>query len=110
MADKERGYTSGPREWTGERLIGSDLYSDGCHEDVIGFEPFEGHNFGYGPHIRSNKALISAAPELLEALEWMVANDETNEGDEWEEINRFWIDGLNRARAAIAKAKGQSHA
>ena len=56
-----------------------------------------------------------AAPELLEALEWMVAEDDTNEGDTpmpdhggrtWNEINAYWIDGLNKARAAIAKAKG----
>jgi hypothetical protein len=61
--------------------------------------------------------LIASAPELLEALEWMVANDETNEGDtpmpeyggrSWNEINAYWLDGLNRARAAIAKARGQA--
>lgn len=62
--------------------------------------------------------------ELLAALKWMVDNDETNEGDEpldndltagmlgvrpgatWNEINAYWIEGLNRARAAIAKAEG----
>jgi len=47
---------------------------------------------------------------LREALQWMVDNDETNEGDEplyekggrsWNEINAYWIDGLNRARAAL---------
>ena len=54
-------------------------------------------------------------PELLEALIWMLENDETNEGDEpveslggssWNEYNSYWIDGLNKARAAIAKATG----
>lgn len=63
----------------------------------------------------ANASLIAAAPELLEALKWMVENDETNEGDvpmpehngmTWNEINEFWIAGLNRARAAIAKAEG----
>ena len=58
-----------------------------------------------------------AAPELLDALEWMVSEDETNEGDvplpdkgglTWNEINAYWIDGLNKARAAIAKAKGET--
>lgn len=53
--------------------------------------------------------------ELVEALKWMVDNDETNEGDEpledlggrsWNEINAYWVDGLNRARDAIAKAEG----
>lgn len=55
-------------------------------------------------------------PELLEALIWMVENDETNEGSEpckelgglsWDQYNSYWIDGLNKARAAIAKASGE---
>jgi hypothetical protein len=63
----------------------------------------------------ANARLIAAAPDLLEALKWMVENDETNTGDEplddhggytWNEINAYWIAGLNRARAAIAKATG----
>jgi hypothetical protein len=50
----------------------------------------------------------------LEALEWMVANDDTNEGDEpverlggqsWNEYNAYWIDGLNKAREAITAIK-----
>ena len=49
---------------------------------------------------------------LREALQWFVVNDDTNEGDEpmpeyggrtWNEINAYWIDGLNRARAALAE-------
>lgn len=48
---------------------------------------------------------------LVEALEWMIANDDTNEGDTplpehgnrtWNEINEYWIDGLNKARAVLA--------
>jgi hypothetical protein len=55
--------------------------------------------------------------ELLEALEWMVANDDTNEGEEpvdslggvtWNEYNEYWVTGLNKARAAIAKATGET--
>jgi hypothetical protein len=50
----------------------------------------------------------------LEALEWMVANDDTNEGDEpverlggqsWNEYNAYWLDGLNNSRAAITAIK-----
>lgn len=48
---------------------------------------------------------------LVEALEWMITNDDTNEGDTpmpelggqtWDEFNAYWIEGLNRARAALA--------
>jgi len=49
---------------------------------------------------------------LREALRWFIDNDETNQGDEpmpefggqsWNEINAYWIDGLNRARAALGE-------
>jgi hypothetical protein len=62
-------------------------------------------------------ALQSLNAELLEALQWMVENDDTNEGDEpldhlggatWNEFNAYWIEGLNKARAAIAKARSQA--
>jgi hypothetical protein len=61
------------------------------------------------------RRLHSVNAELLEALKWMVANDDTNEGDDpverlggqsWNEYNSYWINGLNKARAAIAKAPG----
>lgn len=64
----------------------------------------------------ANARLIAAAPDLLETLIWMVENDETFEGDTplpdhhgatWNEINAYWIAGLNKARAAIAKATGE---
>ena len=51
---------------------------------------------------------------LREALKWFVDNDETNEGDtplpeyggrSWNEINAYWIDGLNRARAALGEGR-----
>jgi hypothetical protein len=61
------------------------------------------------------RRLHSVNADLLEALKWMVANDDTNEGDDpverlggqsWNEYNSYWINGLNKARAAIAKATG----
>ena len=47
---------------------------------------------------------------LREALTWFIENDDTNEGDtpmpdhggrSWNEINAYWIEGLNAARAAL---------
>lgn len=52
--------------------------------------------------------------ELVEALQWYIDNDETNEGDtsiadlggySWNEINAFWIEGKRRAEALIEKVK-----
>lgn len=55
--------------------------------------------------------------KMAEALEWMIANDDTNEGDTpipeiggqtWDEFNSYWINGLNRARAALALYRGEA--
>jgi hypothetical protein len=50
--------------------------------------------------------------ELCTALEWYVSEDETYRGDNsdeggknWDEINAYWIEGQDKALAAIAKAK-----
>ncbi|WP_264041438.1 hypothetical protein [Pectobacterium carotovorum] len=74
------GYTKGPWEWENGVLC-SDKYIVGGNS----------HSFN-----SSNKALIAAAPDLLEALEAVVriADRDTDE--------------FIMARAAIAKAKGES--
>lgn len=60
--------------------------------------------------------LLDENDRLREALQWFVDNDETNEGDTplpehggrtWNEINSYWIDGLNRARDLL-KAGGDA--
>lgn len=52
-------------------------------------------------NLEANVNLILAAPELLEALEWMVLNDGEGEHDAHHEA------GVMRALKAIAKAKGE---
>lgn len=51
---------------------------------------------------------------LRESLQWMIDNDETNEGDTplanyegrtWNDINSPWIEGLNKARAIMEATK-----
>lgn len=63
------------------------------------------------------EAMEADRVRLLEALKWMVENDDTNEGDEpvehlggstWNESNKYWIDGLNKARAAILQSTGET--
>lgn len=78
-------YTRGPWEWENGVLC-SDKY-------IIGGNS---HSFN-----ASNKAMIAAAPDLLEALEGIIAD----EGRGWAAINPPRTEA---AKAAIAKAKGES--
>jgi hypothetical protein len=65
-----------------------------------------------GPDIwQQRDALAAENARLREALLWFIENDETNEGDTplpehggktWNEINAYWIDGLRKAKAALA--------
>jgi hypothetical protein len=57
--------------------------------------------------------------ELIECLQWFVDNDDTNEGDEpleylqgqtWNDVNAFWLEGLNRARSVLEKLHETSEA
>lgn len=63
--------------------------------------------------IAERKRCAEVVSDLVSALQWMIDNDETHEGDEpmekyggksWNEINSYWIDGLSKARTAIVKA------
>lgn len=54
--------------------------------------------------IAANARLISAAPELLEALEQIAARENTADGFERPVLDRKQCSAI--ARAAIAKAKG----
>jgi len=43
---------------------------------------------------------------VLEALEWFIEYDETNDVPH----NGFWINGFEKARKAVADAKGEPYA
>jgi len=81
----------------------------GIHHS-IGIAPDDGKSdgiatvFGCGPKAEANARLISAAPDLLSALQraeaalsWFINDD--GESD---------IEALDEARAAISKAKGEA--
>jgi hypothetical protein len=70
-------------------------------EDEYASTGMSGDWIAFVPHDRNhaaNAALIAAAPELLDALRYMVANAEA---DGWSELM------LSDAKAAIAKAEGR---
>lgn len=47
------------------------------------------------------RAYAEREKELVEALQWYVDEDETNEGNE----NAYWLARRNRARAILSKLK-----
>lgn len=62
---------------------------------------------------KANAALIAAAPELLEALKLALKaldaiGDEMTVGERYTNAGQYLLDSLNPARAAIAKATGES--
>jgi hypothetical protein len=53
---------------------------------------------------------------LYSALQWFIENDDTNQGDNpqehlggrsWDDVNAYWIDGLNAGIAAVKLAEGR---
>lgn len=74
--------------------------NSGCNE-IVYEDDGEGCGVHYDEQAMANAALIAAAPELYEALAWMVEHDETDSE------TGFYADGLKRAVAALAKARGE---
>lgn len=57
---------------------------------------------GHDQHDTANANLIASAPELLETLDIMCELDENNVY-----MDEVWRSAFSKARAAIAKAKGE---
>jgi len=77
--------------------------ADACSSKYIGGNPID----GYTDKSEANARLIAAAPELLEALEFMFEQitNEKNASYTFEAYTRGI--GIHKARIAIAKAKGE---
>ena len=96
------GFTPGPWRLSGVDVVdGDDHWCINGHALVSGFHSPTDCRLATVYTIEANARLIAAAPELLEALQWYVQNDDTNVGQEG---NEFYEAGLSRAEAAIAKA------
>jgi hypothetical protein len=86
-------YTPGPWTW-GEGYNG--LYGSGRDNEVLTFAAYEGMYLSYSnKYTHGNARLISAAPDLLEALKRVCSHGYRTSPD-WD-----------NARAAIAKAEGK---
>lgn len=57
--------------------------------------------------VEANARLIAAAPELLEALEWAMSSGRFNYVQRTSSNSGF-CDSVDKARAAIAKARGEA--
>ena len=73
-----------------------------CNRAAI--EPAIGEVYGAGDELRDNANLIAAAPELLETLEYIACADPATWDKGLRDQFRLWAQ--NRAKLAIAKAKG----
>lgn len=65
---------------------------------VIGFAVASGEDFFADDRVSANASLMSAAPDLLEALEALTAN--------YDDVTPGESSNVDIARAAIAKARG----
>lgn len=110
MKPKSKGHTPGhtPGPWTV-----TDRGNDGAAVYAVASVAWcgtascvgiSGSQFIDADEARANARLIAAAPALLAALEWYVKEDDTLEHLE---SNRPWLEGRDRARAAILAAKGE---
>lgn len=103
-------YTPGP--WIADgKLVhaenGSALYIAECQNVGVG-ERWSGTDYASEPHAEANARLIAAAPELLEVLESIEMRlDAFNEAQRDMPADSVWV-CLEKARAAIAKAKGET--
>ena len=90
-------HTPGPWRSSGSLTIYIEArLGDGWIQEVCSVGPTEADK-GYGEQQQANARLIAAAPDLLEALQAVLANSLDSKG---------LADAHKQARAAIAKATG----
>jgi hypothetical protein len=95
-------HTPGP--WSHAPILSHGEYEichDGCHAIAFVYAGDGLDEITTFPS-ESNARLMSAAPDLLDALEWMIEHDESGPGDD------YHLAGLERAKAAVAKARGET--
>ena len=120
----ETKFTPGPWKWKGEDyrggwgwqllvgpngeglICGED--SDGPYQHLKAFVPIDPKYCETAPRVHvleANAHLIAAAPELYEALENLTRLANFPKEASYKEVFESW----GKARAALAKARGESH-
>jgi len=92
------GHTPGPWYWDFDRDDMASLRAEGDSEPVM-------IDIACYPGLE-DRCLIAAAPDLLEALESLLADEEWIEGGGWVYVKNF--EAADAARKAIARAKGEA--
>jgi hypothetical protein len=87
-------------------------YKQRCEDIDAAFTNLHREYDRRGDRIEELEAKLAKAAE---ALQWFIDNDDTNEGDEpmpdrggrtWNEINAYWVEGLNNGRTTLAELTG----
>jgi len=78
--------------------IGKETLTIGCH----------GYDWEGGKEIEANAHLIAAAPEMYEALRWLLhlAHDVSKAGPDFPVTEEEWADAWESAKAALERAEG----
>jgi len=106
-------HTPGPWEYLTETTYAGDYpYSVG-HKVKIGNEILTISCHGYGAdkffeEAAANARLIAAAPEMYEALRWLLhlAHDVSKAGPDFPVTEEEWADAWESAKAALERAEG----
>lgn len=106
-----QSHTPGPWELEGRKIVSTSNslikfgYINKFNRKVIVYQPWL-YSDPSGNESESNARLIAAAPELLEALEGILANDGSRDCYDAMELRQF----RELAKTAIAKATGKEPA
>jgi hypothetical protein len=98
-------HTPGPWEYTKAASSGDrGIHAEGTGIFAEAFADIRRAGENNSAEALANARLIAAAPDLLEALRWAAQNADQSEAGRDDD----WYAGLDRVRAAIAKAEGRS--
>lgn len=99
----ERKWTPGP--WTVRQAYRSIISASPTgYDDAESIEAYGGHLVCESVKWDANAQLIAAAPDLYEALDYLVSCTQLADDADWSEGD----DPLSAARAALAKARGEA--